>query len=77
MRLTYLLAATMLFVGCCGISNQSLELMKAEDFQTTVDGKATDLYTLTNGTLTIYTEGWRSRDAGYKFRCSRSIALDA
>ena len=61
MRLTYLLAATMLFVGCCGTANQSLELMKAEDFQTTVDGKATDLYTLTNGTLTMQVTNFGAR----------------
>ena len=61
MRLTYLLAAAMLFVGCCGISNQSLNLMKAEDFQTTVDGKATDLYTITNGTLTMQVTNFGAR----------------
>ena len=61
MRLTYLLAATMLFVGCCGTANQSPELMKAEDFQTTVDGKATDLYTLTNGTLTMQVTNFGAR----------------
>ena len=53
MRLTYLFAVAMLFVGCCGSANKNLDLMKAEDFQTTVDGKATDLYTITNGTLTM------------------------
>ena len=61
MRLTYLLAAAMLFVGCCGPANQSLNLMKAEDFQTTVDGKATDLYTITNGTLTMQVTNFGAR----------------
>ena len=61
MRLTYLLAAAMLFVGCCGTANQSLNLMKAEDFQTTVDGKATDLYTITNGTLTMQVTNFGAR----------------
>ena len=61
MRLTYFLAATMLFVGCCGTANQSLNLMKAEDFQATVDGKATDLYTITNGTLTMQVTNFGAR----------------
>ena len=61
MRLTYLLATAMLFVGCCGTSNQSLNLMKAEDFQTTVDGKNTDLYTITNGTLTMQVTNFGAR----------------
>ena len=53
MRLTYFLAAALLFVGCCEKTNQSLQLMKPEDFHATVDGKTTELYTLTNGTLTM------------------------
>ena len=35
--------------------------MKAEDFQTTVDGKATDLYTITNGTLTMQVTNFGAR----------------
>lgn len=61
MRLTYLLAATMLFVGCCGTANQDLNLMKAEDFRTTVDGKATDLYTIKNGDLTMQVTNFGAR----------------
>ena len=61
MRLTYLLAATMLFVGCCGTANQDLNLMKAEDFRTTVDGKATDLYTIKNGDLTMHVTNFGAR----------------
>lgn len=61
MRLTYLLAATMLFVGCCGTVNQDLNLMKAEDFRTTVDGKATDLYTIKNGDLTMQVTNFGAR----------------
>lgn len=53
MRLTYFLAAALLFVGCCDTTNKSLQLMNAEDFRATVDGKTTDLYTLTNGTITM------------------------
>ncbi|MBQ3208328.1 MAG: galactose mutarotase [Alistipes sp.] len=61
MRLTYLLTATMLFVGCCGTANQDLNLMKAEDFRTTVDGKATDLYTIKNGDLTMQVTNFGAR----------------
>lgn len=61
MRLTYLLAATMLCVGCCGTANQDLNLMKAEDFRTTVDGKATDLYTIKNGDLTMQVTNFGAR----------------
>ena len=61
MRLTYLLAATMLFVGCCGTASQDLNLMKAEDFRTTVDGKATDLYTIKNGDLTMQVTNFGAR----------------
>ena len=61
MRLTYLFAVAMLFVGCCGSANKNLDLMKAEDFQTTVDGKATDLYTITNGTLTMQVTNFGAR----------------
>ena len=53
MRLTYFLAAALLFVGCCNTPTNDLQLMKAENFRATVDGKTTDLYTLTNGTLTM------------------------
>ena len=61
MRLTYLLAATMLLVGCCGTASQDLNLMKAEDFRTTVDGKATDLYTIKNGDLTMQVTNFGAR----------------
>ena len=61
MRLTYFLAAALLFVGCCNSSTQSLNLMKAEDFRTTVEGKTTDLYTLTNGTLTMQVTSFGAR----------------
>ena len=53
MRLTYFLAAALLFVGCCNTPTNDLQLMKAENFRATVDGKTTELYTLTNGTLTM------------------------
>lgn len=61
MRLTYFLAVALLFVGCCNSSTQSLNLMKAEDFRTTVEGKTTDLYTLTNGTLTMQVTSFGAR----------------
>ena len=61
MKLTYFLAATMLFVGCCGNAKTTLDLMKAEDFQRTVDGKQTELYTLTNGSLTMQVTNFGAR----------------
>ena len=61
MKLTYFLAAAMLFVGCCGTSNQGLSLMKAEDFRTVVDGQQTDLYTLKNGSLTMQVTNFGAR----------------
>ena len=45
-----------LMAGCGGEASKAesaLQLMKAEDFQATIDGKKVDLYTLTNGTLTM------------------------
>ena len=53
MRITTILATLLLMTSCCCNQKQSLELMKAEDFRATVDGKTTELYTLTNGTLTM------------------------
>ena len=53
MRITTILATLLLITSCCCNQKQSLELMKAEDFRATVDGKTTELYTLTNGTLTM------------------------
>ena len=61
MRLTYLFAVAMLFTACCGKPKQTLDLMKAEDFRTTVDGKQTELYTLTNGTLTMQVTNFGAR----------------
>ena len=53
MRITTILATLLLITSCCCNQKQNLELMKAEDFRATVDGKTTELYTLTNGTLTM------------------------
>ncbi|MBP3496502.1 MAG: galactose mutarotase [Alistipes sp.] len=53
MRITTIFATLLLMTSCCCNQKQSLELMKAEDFRATVDGKTTELYTLTNGTLTM------------------------
>ena len=61
MRQTYLFAVAMLFTACCGKPKQTLDLMKAEDFRTTVDGKQTELYTLTNGTLTMQVTNFGAR----------------
>ena len=50
-------------VGCCGQKSEApaLDLMKAENFQTTVDGKKVDLYTLTNGTITMQVTNFGGR----------------
>lgn len=53
MRITTIFATLLLMNSCCCNQKQNLELMKAEDFRATVDGKTTELYTLTNGTLTM------------------------
>ena len=57
------LAAAVMLVGCCGekCEEECLKLMKAEDFQTTVDGKKVDLYTLTNGTITMQVTNFGGR----------------
>jgi endonuclease-3 len=57
------LAAAVMLVGCCGEKCEEgcLKLMKAEDFQTTVDGKKVDLYTLTNGTITMQVTNFGGR----------------
>ena len=56
-------AALALMVGCCGnkCEEGGLQLMKAKDFQTTVDGKKVDLYTLTNGTITMQVTNFGGR----------------
>ena len=57
------LAAAVMMVGCCGnkCEEGGLQLMKAENFQTTVDGKKVDLYTLTNGTVTMQVTNFGGR----------------
>ena len=56
-------AALALMVGCCGnkCEEGGLQLMKAKDFQTTIDGKKVDLYTLTNGTITMQVTNFGGR----------------
>ena len=51
----------MLFVGCCGKQNQGVALIDAQAFRTTVDGKTTDLYTITNGALTMQVTNFGAR----------------
>ena len=51
----------MLLAGCCGKQNQGVELIEAEAFRTTVDGKTTELYTLTNGVLTMQVTNFGAR----------------
>ena len=58
------LAAAAMMVGCGGQKSEqapALELMKAENFQKVVDGKKVDLYTLTNGTITMQVTNFGAR----------------
>lgn len=58
------LAAAAMMVGCVGQKSEqapALELMKAENFQKVVDGKKVDLYTLTNGTITMQVTNFGAR----------------
>ena len=59
------LAAATLLVGCGGNAQQAeqpaLNLMKAEDFAATIDGKQVGLYTLTNGTITMQVTNFGGR----------------
>ena len=58
------LAAAAMMVGCGGQKSEpaaALDLMKAENFQKVVDGKKVDLYTLTNGTITMQVTNFGAR----------------
>ena len=58
------LAAAALMVSCGGQKAEQaseMELMKKEDFQKVVDGKKVDLYTLTNGTITMQVTNFGAR----------------
>lgn len=58
------LAAAAMMVGCGGQKTDKapqLELMKKENFQKVVDGKKVDLYTLTNGTITMQVTNFGAR----------------
>ena len=59
------LAAATLLVGCGGNAQKAersaLNLMKAEDFTATIDGKQVGLYTLTNGTITMQVTNFGAR----------------
>ncbi|MBE6220915.1 MAG: galactose mutarotase [Rikenellaceae bacterium] len=58
------LAAAAMMVSCGGQKSEQasgLELMNRENFQTTVDGKKVDLYTLTNGTITMQVTNFGAR----------------
>ena len=48
-------------VGCCTDKGAELKLLPATDFQTTVDGKKTDLYTISNGNLTMQVTNFGAR----------------
>ena len=58
------LAAAALMVSCGGQKAEQaseMELMKKENFQKVVDGKKVDLYTLTNGTITMQVTNFGAR----------------
>ena len=60
MRAATIFAALWLLVGCCG-THKGIELLPAENFQTEVDGAKCDLYTLTNGNLTMQVTNFGAR----------------
>ena len=64
-RILCTLAAATLLVGCGGNAQKAeqsaLNLMKAEDFTATIDGKQVGLYTLTNGTITMQVTNFGGR----------------
>lgn len=58
------LAAAAMMVSCGGQKAEQaseMELMKKENFQKVVDGKKVDLYTLTNGTITMQVTNFGAR----------------
>ena len=59
------LAAATLLMGCGGSAQKTeqsaLNLMKAEDFTATIDGKQVELYTLSNGTITMQVTNFGGR----------------
>ena len=64
MKFKLIIAAMCLaLAGCCcnEKSAPALDLMKAENFQAEVDGKQVDLYTLTNGDLTMQVTNFGAR----------------
>lgn len=52
--------ALLALVGCCE-QKCGVELLPAENFQSEVDGKKTDLYTLTNGVITMQVTNFGAR----------------
>ena len=61
MKLRLVLAVALLaLVGCCN-EKSAMELLPAENFQSEVDGKATDLYTLSNGNITMQVTNFGAR----------------
>ena len=64
-RIVLAIAALALMAGCGGESKKTegegLNLMKKENFEREVDGKAVSLYTLTNGTITMQVTNFGGR----------------
>lgn len=61
MKLKHILATMLLFTACCGGNNKGITLLPAENFQREVDGTKTDLYTLSNGNLTMQVTNFGAR----------------
>ena len=54
-------AALLLFVGCCNTQKGEISLIPADAFRTTVDGAQTDIYTISNGFLTMQVTNFGAR----------------
>ncbi len=60
-KLTLFLAVVLIITACCNKGAKSITLLDAENFQTQVEGAQTDLYTLTNGNLTMQVTNFGAR----------------
>ena len=54
-------AALLLFIGCCNTQKGEISLIPADAFRTTVDGAQTDIYTISNGFLTMQVTNFGAR----------------
>lgn len=61
MRMTGIGAAALLLTACCGQPESTVQLLDAEAFTQTVEGKPVTLYTLRNGDLTMQVTNFGAR----------------